>query len=210
MVFAYFICAVLLYGDVFRYVKVFLRYLRGFIRVLRWFYMDLTLVWEKRLQYNWKEWYTIGNTLRKLHSLSERFWFDVLYKKSQFFSFSRTAGRRTLQTDRQTPRPASQDFILTIWCRGKQLCLIRISNMSEISGSVSLERICRSTQGTNLCVVWKKALSERSEFDFFSYALSKGMYLWYFWILEPDTESGYFMACKDSSLNTIFSSAPTF
>ena len=26
----------------------------------------------------------------------------------------------------------------------------------------------------------KKALSERSEFDFFSYALSKGMYLWYF------------------------------
>ena len=56
----------------------------------------------------------------------------------------------------------------------------------------------------------KKALSERSEFDFFSYALSKGMYLWYFWILEPDTESGYFMACKDSSLNTISSSAPTF
>ena len=61
MVFAYFICAVLLYGDVFRYVKVFLRYLRGFIRVFRGFYMDLTLVWEKRLQYNWKEWYTIGN-----------------------------------------------------------------------------------------------------------------------------------------------------
>ena len=35
MVFAYFICAVLLYGVNFRYVKVFLRYLRGFIRVLR-------------------------------------------------------------------------------------------------------------------------------------------------------------------------------
>ena len=44
MVFAYFICAVLLYGDVFRYVKVFLRYLGGFIRVFRGFYMDLTLV----------------------------------------------------------------------------------------------------------------------------------------------------------------------
>ena len=25
-----------------------------------------------------------------------------------------------------------------------------------------------------------ETLSERSEFDFFSYALSKGMYLWYF------------------------------
>ena len=44
MVFAYFICAVLLYGDVFRYVKVFLRYLGGLIRVFRGFYMDLTLV----------------------------------------------------------------------------------------------------------------------------------------------------------------------
>ena len=30
----------------------------------------------------------------------------------------------------------------------------------------------------------KKTLSERSEFGFFSYVFSKGIYSWYFWILE--------------------------